>query len=163
MNSLRLAAYDTMYPRKPSIKIDRLVIHTMEGSFAGTIAWFQKSGRKVPTAAHYLFSRVGDVCQMVPDERKCYHAGSSTQRGWNDRSIGFEHEGYAAQTEWPEAMLVASARCAAVLCKKFSIPVDREHIVGHVEVPGVDHTDPGAHWPWAHYMELVLAASQGVR
>ena len=161
MNSLKPAAYDTMYNRRPSVKVDRIVIHTMEGSFAGTIAWFQTPGRPVPTAAHYLFSRAGDVCQMVADEKKCYHAGSSTERGWNDRSIGFEHEGYASQTAWPEAMLVASARCAAVLCRKFAIPMDREHIVGHVEVPGVSHTDPGAHWPWQHYMDLVLAASHG--
>jgi N-acetyl-anhydromuramyl-L-alanine amidase AmpD len=159
MNTLRLAAPDCLYPRRPSVKVDRIVIHTMEGSFAGTVAWFTQAGRKPPTAAHYLFSRTGSVCQMVPDHIKCYHAGSTTERGWNDRSIGFEHEGYAAATEWPEAMLAASARCAAVLCRKFAIAVDREHIVGHVEVPGVSHTDPGAHWPWDRYMALVVAAA----
>lgn len=152
----RPAAVDCIYPRRPSVAVDRIVIHTMEGTYRGTIAWFQTRGRMPPTAAHYLFSKAGDVCQMVPDHLKCYHATV-----YNDRSIGFEHEGYAADQVFAEPMLVASARCAAVLCKKFSIPIDRQHIVGHVEVPGATHTDPGPCWPWGHYMDLVLAASQG--
>jgi N-acetyl-anhydromuramyl-L-alanine amidase AmpD len=154
MNSIRLASYDCLFNRRPSVRIDRIIIHTMEGSFGGTIAWFQTSGRKPPTAAHYLFSKTGDVCQMVPDFKKCLHANS-----YNSRSIGFEHEGRAADTQFSEAMLVASARCCAVLCRKYAIPIDREHIIGHNEVPDATHTDPGAHWPWAHYMSLVLAAA----
>ncbi|MET9133681.1 hypothetical protein [Streptomyces antibioticus] len=42
--------------------------------------------------------------------------------------------------------------------RRYGIPVDREHIVGHVEVPGTDHTDPGEHWDWDRYMKLVAAA-----
>lgn len=154
MNSYAPAARDCIYTRKAGVAVDRIVIHTMEGTYKGTISWFQKPGRPVPTAAHYLFSIHGDVCQMVADEKKCLHANS-----YNSRSIGFEHEGHAADTVFPEEMLLASARCAAALCRKFRIPMDRQHIIGHNEVPDATHTDPGAHWPWDRYMDMVYKAS----
>ena len=153
-----LAAADCIRTRNPAYKVDRIVIHTMEGTLSGTVAWFKRAGRSVPTAAHYCIGQNGDIVQMVPDEKKAIHAGSKTQAGWNDRSIGIEHEGHAADTHWPDALLESSAKVAAVMCRKFGIPVDREHIVGHVEIPGVDHHDPGDSWPWDRYMEMVRAA-----
>jgi hypothetical protein len=38
---------------------------------------------------------------------------------------------------------------------RYGIPKDRAHIVGHVEVPGNDHTDPGPNWDWTRYMQYV--------
>jgi N-acetyl-anhydromuramyl-L-alanine amidase AmpD len=151
------AASDAIRSRKAGSRIDRIVVHTMEGTLKGSTAWFATLGRSPPTAAHYLIGKAGQIVQMVPDEKLCFHAGSRTQSGWNDRSLGIEHEGRASDASFPEAMLLASARVVAVLCKKFSIPADREHIIGHVEVPGATHTDPGANWPWARYMDLITS------
>jgi hypothetical protein len=49
--------------------------------------------------------------------------------------------------------------------RRYRIPVDRRHIIGHDEVPdpfdpgtfgGSDHhTDPGAYWRWGYYLKLV--------
>jgi N-acetyl-anhydromuramyl-L-alanine amidase AmpD len=153
------AAPDAIRTRNPKYKIDRIVIHTMEGTLAGTIAWFKTPGRAVPTAAHYCIGEDGEVVQMVPDDRKALHAGSKTEAGWNDRSIGIEHAGWVDDGKPPpEAMLKASAEVVAILCRKYGIPVDRTHILGHVEVPGVDHHDPGAEWPWDRYMAMVRAS-----
>jgi hypothetical protein len=49
----------------------------------------------------------------------------------------------------------ASARLAAWLCRRSLIPIDRNHIIGHAEVPGADHTDPGRYWNWPLYLQLV--------
>ncbi|WP_435879105.1 hypothetical protein [Streptomyces griseoluteus] len=38
---------------------------------------------------------------------------------------------------------------------------DRTHIVGHSEVPGNDHTDPGPYGDWSYYMSLVRGPSGG--
>ncbi|MGH2471383.1 MAG: hypothetical protein ACRDG6_03130 [Candidatus Limnocylindria bacterium] len=35
------------------------------------------------------------------------------------------------------------------------MPLDRGHVVGHNEVPGSTHTDPGPTWDWPHFMWLV--------
>ena len=157
------AAPDCIHSRA-GIPVDRIVIHAMDGTFNGTIAWFQTPGRPVPTAAHYLVSRAGDICQMVPDDRMCFHAGSHTEPHWNERSIGIEHEveettgAHFPRNDWTDAMLQASAKVTAAMCRKFGIPVDRQHILGHVEVPGVTHVDPGPAFPWDRYMDLVRAA-----
>lgn len=155
---------DGIYPRKAGVKLDRIIIHTIEGSFSGCLSWFQqgKATRPVPTAAHYVISRAGDVCQMVPDDKKCFHANS-----YNSRSIGIEHEARVSPwsvrpgkappfpvNDFPDVMLDASARVVAALCKKYSIPADRQHIIGHNEVPDASHTDPGA-FPWEAYMARV--------
>ena len=159
------AASDCIRDRK-GVDVDRIVIHTGEGSEQAIVTWFQRTGAQraaaggssVPTVAHYVISQVGRVTQMVPDEKKAIHAGSSTERNWNERSIGIEHEGHAADASFPAAMLDASAEVVAILCRKFHIPADRQHIVGHVEVPGHgSHTDPGVHWPWDDYMARVRA------
>lgn len=161
-----LAAPECIRTRRTGVAIDRLVLHAMDGTLPGTIAWFQRAGREVPTAAHYLIGRAGDVVQMVPDANKALHAGSSTEPGWNDRSIGIEHEveltlgprAHFPLGEWTDAMLDASARVAAALCRKFSLAVDRTHIVGHSDVPGHgSHIDPGPAFPWDRYLTLVRA------
>ena len=46
------------------------------------------------------------------------------------------------------------------VCARYGIPVDREHIIGHVEVPGTDHTDPGPGWDWKKYLRLVEEATK---
>lgn len=160
-----LAHPDAMMNRKPGVRIDRIVLHVMEGTQSGTIDWFRKGRdvRAVPTAAHYLISRMGDVCQMVPDHLKCYHANS-----FNSRSLGIEHEGWTdglwrvGKKPWaildsifPTEMLAASAEIVRILCVKFDIPMNRHHIIGHYEVPGATHTDPGPLWSWSDYMALV--------
>lgn len=158
-----LAHRGAVLDRKPGVRVDRVVIHTMEGTLKGTIEWFTTGAppRQTPTAAHYLVGREGDVVQMVPDEKKCYHAA-----GFNSRSLGIEHEarttpwprgtlGPFPANEFPHAMLAASAEVVRVLCQKFDIPMDRFHIVGHYEVPGATHTDPGPAWPWDAYMALL--------
>lgn len=91
---------------------------------------------------------------MVPDGQASWHAGNML---YNLESIGIEHEGHASDTSFPDAMLQASARVAAVMVRKFNIPVDRAQILGHSEVPRATHTDPGPHWPWDAYLDLIRA------
>lgn len=155
---ISLAAADCIFRRPTRYgPVQYLVIHTTEGSYDGAIAWFRKAGRKVPTAAHYVVSKEGDITQMVPDDMMCFHAGNYA---YNATSIGIEHEGHATDAEFPEPLLVASAKVAAVMVRKFSIPFDRAHILGHCEVPRATHTDPGPGWPWERYMQLVHEALQ---
>jgi len=160
------AAPDCIKARSLRYPINRIVIHAQDGTQAGTMSWFRKVGRSPPTAAHYLIGRDGAVVQMVPDDCKAIHAGSPTQAGWNDRSIGLEFEvrinpwkgrTHFPLNDWPAAMVDAGAEVTAILCAKFGIPVDRTHIVGHSEVPGATHTDPGPAFPWEAFMARVNA------
>ncbi|GIH78013.1 N-acetylmuramoyl-L-alanine amidase [Planobispora longispora] len=146
----------TVADRPSSRKIDRVVVHVTQGSYAGAISWFQNPGAKV--SAHYVIkSSNGAVTQMVRHKDIAWHAGN---RDYNHRSIGIEHEGYVNNASWfTDAMYRSSAALTRHLCDKYGIPKDRKHIIAHKEVPGATHTDPGPHWNWTTYMKYVTGGS----
>ncbi|MFD3928014.1 N-acetylmuramoyl-L-alanine amidase [Streptomyces sp. NPDC058614] len=134
--------------------IDRVIIHVTQGSFASAVKVFQDPGHGA--AAHYIVGQDGRITQMIRELDVAYHAGN---REFNERSVGIEHEGFVDRPQdFTDAMYEASARLTARICARYDIPVDREHIIGHVEVPGIDHTDPGPHWDWDRYIPLVRQA-----
>jgi N-acetyl-anhydromuramyl-L-alanine amidase AmpD len=141
--------------------IDMVVIHTMEGHYAGTISVFQDPTRGA--SAHYLVrSSDGEVTQMVWEEDTAWHAGHSVT---NSRSVGIELEGFVNAPElwYTEDMYRSAAQLTRDIADRQGIPLDRQHIIGHVEVPGCPysgggascHTDPGTGWDWNHFMALV--------
>ncbi|QKW29523.1 N-acetylmuramoyl-L-alanine amidase [Streptomyces seoulensis] len=139
--------------RPDDYPIDRVVVHVTQGSFTSAVKAFQDPGHGA--AAHYIVRRDGRVTQMIRELDVAFHAGN---RAWNERSVGVEHEGFVDDaSSFTDAMYAASARLTAQICRRYGIPVDRKHIVGHVEVPGTDHTDPGPHWDWIRYLRLVRA------
>ncbi|MGN9783452.1 golvesin C-terminal-like domain-containing protein [Nonomuraea sp. ZG12] len=144
--------------RETSYNIDRIVIHVTQGSYAGTISWFQNPSANV--SAHYVVkSSNGAVTQMVRDKDVAWHAGNST---YNNRSIGIEHEGFVADASWfTESMYRSSAALARHLCDRYGIPKTRTGIIGHNQVPGATHTDPGSHWNWSTYMSYVTGDDGG--
>ncbi|GIF73960.1 N-acetylmuramoyl-L-alanine amidase [Asanoa siamensis] len=142
----------TVSSRESSYPIDYVVIHVTQGSYAGSISWFQNPASKV--SAHYTFrSSDGAVTQSVREKDIGWHAGNWD---YNTRSIGIEHEGFVDNPAWfTDAMYRASATLTRNLTTKYGIPRDRAHIIAHREVPGATHTDPGPHWNWTYYMQLV--------
>jgi hypothetical protein len=142
----------TSASRPGSNPINYIIIHVTQGSYAGTISWFQNSASNVSTQ-YVIRSSDGDVTQMVRDKDIGWHAGNWT---YNQQSIGYEHEGFVSDPKWfTEAMYQASAALTKYKCDQFGIPKTRSRIIGHNEVPGATHTDPGPHWDWSHYMDLV--------
>jgi hypothetical protein len=146
--------------RETSYDVRKIVIHVAEGSYSGTISWFENCA--AGASAHYVVSRKGGVAQCVRDEDIAWHAG-----WWdtNTHSIGIEHAGYIDNPEWfTRSMYHTSARLSAWCCKKYKIPIDRKHIISHSQVPGCSgsgggvhcHTDPGPFWDWKMYMRLIL-------
>ncbi|MGH3312216.1 MAG: N-acetylmuramoyl-L-alanine amidase, partial [Streptomyces sp.] len=127
--------------------ISQVVVHVTQGSYAGTISWFKNPDSQV--SAHYVIrSSDGEVTQMVRDGDTAWHA-----KGGNASAIGIEHEGFVDDPSWfTDAMYRSSAALTKYMCDKYGIPKDRAHVVGHSEVPGNDHTDPGPNWNWDTYM-----------
>lgn len=145
-------AHSSNYTVLSSRTIDRVVIHTIEGSAGGAISWFKNSASNV--SAHYVVSFSGAVTQMVREKDKAWHCGN-----YNTRAIGIEHEGYAYQNLWTEAEYQASAALTRNICNKYGIPKTRSYIIEHKEVPGATHTDPGPYFNWSYYLALVSGGS----
>ncbi|MFB9234736.1 N-acetylmuramoyl-L-alanine amidase [Plantactinospora siamensis] len=146
-------------------KIDYIVIHDTEGSWATTLDLI-----KDPTYVSWNYtirSADGLIAQHVKTKDVAWHAGN-----WyvNAKSVGIEHEGFAAQGTWyTEAMYRSSAKLVSYLARSLGIPLDRQHIIGHDNVPGTVpstvrgmHWDPGPYWDWSHYFDLLHAPFRGI-
>ncbi|MBG0852362.1 N-acetylmuramoyl-L-alanine amidase [Streptomyces spinoverrucosus] len=143
--------------RPADYTVDMVIIHVTQGSFDSAVKVFQDPGHGA--ASHYIVRGDGHIAQMIRELDVAYHAGN---RDYNERSVGIEHAGFVDRPQdFTDEMYAASARLTAGICRRYGIPVDREHIIGHVEVPGTDHTDPGEHWDWDRYMRLVRQAGAG--
>jgi hypothetical protein len=152
--------------------IDSVTVHTTQGSYAGTLSWFQNNPYSV--SAHYVIrSSDGQVTQMVREYRRAHHVGIH-----NSSTLGIEHEGYVSNPAWyTTAMYNASANLTRHFCQSHSIncatayngPAHSNVVVlssgikvkGHQHYTGQNHTDPGIHWDWARYHQLINGSGGG--
>lgn len=125
-----------------------IVIHIMEGSLTGTDSWFGKTQSRV--SAHYGVGRSGEVHQYVQEINTAWHAGVVASPSWslikrtgngmvinpNYYTVGIEHEG-TVDTDWTEAMYDSTSSLIAGISKRWNIPIDRNHVIGHHEIYAV--------------------------
>lgn len=138
--------------RPTAYSIDYVIIHVTQETYSDTLSIFQNPQKKV--SAHYLVrSADGHVAQCVREHDIAWHAGNWD---YNTRSVGIEHEGWVDQPAYfTNDLYEESAKLTAAICTTYDIPKDRAHIIGHYEVPGTNHTDPGPNWDWTRYIRLV--------
>jgi N-acetyl-anhydromuramyl-L-alanine amidase AmpD len=122
--------------------IDLVVIHTAVGYYEGTIKYFQNNDRGV--SAHYVVKEDGsEVCQQVDEVKEAYHAGIISNpnpkyyKGINPNlsSIGIENADNTKPGEWDRTgQYKALGILVRDICKRWNIPIDRDHICGHREL-----------------------------
>jgi N-acetyl-anhydromuramyl-L-alanine amidase AmpD len=160
----RPSAMVTPAGQPASMHINYIIIHDTEGSYSSAISTFQNPASYV-SANYVIRSSDGAVTEMVPPADVSWGAGD-----WyvNMHAINIENEGFAAQggTWYTEAMYQSDAALVRYLAAEYGIPLDREHILGHEDVPGptnswtaAQHWDPGPFWNWNHFMALVQGVS----
>lgn len=109
-----------------------------------------------PVSTHLLIRRDGTLAQYVPLGQRAWHAGRSLFRGrerCNDFSIGVELEGTDYMPfELAQYHTLASATRAIMARYPAIIP---ERIAGHSDIAPGRKTDPGPHFDWGLYRELI--------
>jgi N-acetyl-anhydromuramyl-L-alanine amidase AmpD len=150
-----LAHNFTAANRPHDYPIDLVVIHVTQETFQHTLELFADPDHDA--AAHYVVrSADGYIAQCVHEHDIAWHAGNWD---YNTRSVGIEHEGWVDDPSWfTDAMYAESAKLTGWICHRYGIRRDRDHIIGHSQVPGSDHTDPGPYWDWDRYIWHVRAA-----
>lgn len=152
------------YSSRNGAAITAVTVHTMQGSYAGSISWFQNCSAGV--SAHYMIrSSDGQITQMVLEGEKAWHVGSE-----NTYTIGLEHEGYVNDPTWyTTAMYTSSAALVKDITQSgYGIPPlscyngtsqgvlnECYRIKGHSHFPSQTHTDPGTNWNWPYYYSLI--------
>ncbi len=113
---------------------------------ADTAEWFTSGSKAAgnPVSAHYGVARDGSIVQYVQESEVAYHAGrvdSPTAtivldrpgQNPNDFLLGIEHEGDGTE-DLTDAQRASSVALIQDICRRYSIPIDRTHIVGHHEI-----------------------------
>jgi N-acetyl-anhydromuramyl-L-alanine amidase AmpD len=132
--------------------------HQTAGQFPGCLNWLCNS--QVQASAHYVISRDGQIFQTVKDEDTAWHAGAVNNPNWslydgtnpNKVLIGIEHECYPSvggDGNLTDIQYEATLWLHKQLIKKWNIPVDRDHLIGHYQIDSVNRINcPGSAFPW---------------
>jgi len=152
--------------------IDLLVIHAIslpEGEFGGPWIDALFCNRLAPSAhasfadicqltvsAHALIRRDGEIIQYVPFQQRAWHAGESSFQGrecCNDFSIGIELEG-CDDIPFEPAQYQRLAQLAHTLMHTYP-QIAPERITGHSDIAPGRKTDPGPHFDWPQFQQLL--------
>jgi len=107
-------------------------------------------------AAHLLIRRDGEVIQFVPFHQRAWHAGQSNFQGravCNDFSIGIELEG-TDDTAYEDIQYQQLADITSCLMQVYP-GIHAKSIVGHEDIAPGRKTDPGPHFDWSRYYDLM--------
>lgn len=136
------------YNERPAgVAVDSLVIHTTEGYWSGDANWLCNPDSGV--SCHYVIPPTGTIVyQLVPDNRRAWHAGESTYNGrsdWNDFSLGLEIS-HVDNQPWPQGQQDLFAALARYLIDRYHIP--QANVVAHrwIATPQGRKSDP-TDWP----------------
>lgn len=157
-------------------EVDLVVLHSMESAERPRVAqdvalWF--AGQAAPRASAHFCVDHQAVVQSVRLGAIAWHAP-----GANHNGVGIEHAGRAGQSaaDWQDiyslATLRLSAKVAAFVCRRYTIPVlfigvrellqGKRGITTHAAVSEAfrksTHTDPGPGFPMPMYLDLVAEA-----
>ena len=126
-------------------KVRAVCLHITEGNFDSSLGFARTRSLgsylgwmislKSQVSAHYLVGeRPPYIIQLVSEEDTAWHASNLTV---NRESIGIEHEGgwllqdQVNRFKPTDKTHETSAKLVAEVCKRYSIPIDSDHILPH--------------------------------
>jgi N-acetylmuramoyl-L-alanine amidase len=137
--------------RPEGVQVDVLVMH-YTGMKTAEEALARLNSVEDKVSAHYLIHENGEVVQLVPENKRAWHAGVSSWRGrerLNDTSIGIElvnpgHEfGYRP---FPAVQMLALIDLCKDILERHPIPT--RNVVGHSDIAPSRKEDPGELFDW---------------
>lgn len=140
-------------------EVDLLILHITAG--VDSLGWLNGPNGN---SAHYLTWPDGTPrAQLLPERDAAWAAGN---REYNLRGINVEHEKLRLTDPWTEGEYRNLARLVARIVRRNpGILPDREHVIGHNEVPDPvhperfggagNHADPGPGFDWPRFMSLL--------
>jgi hypothetical protein len=157
--SIDATSYTSPNSEPRPARLSAIVLHHGAGTRQSDLATLTSPASGV--SAHYYVCRDGTIYQLVPDDRRAWHAGVSALDGVpdvNDYSIGIEAEhttdprliaaGAPAHTDWPPAQQAALAWLVRLLITRYP-RITARRVVSHraVALPAGRKPDP-SHAPF---------------
>lgn len=139
------------WPGRRGVSLEYVVIHYTVITYQQTLRAFNIRSSNV--SAHYVVRGDGHIAQLVGEADTAWHSGNLQ---FNLNSVGIELElNEHTNPVFREEQYRAAAAVTCGAAARWGFPLDRAHVIGHNEVPGANHTDPGPTWNWPHFMWLV--------
>ncbi len=122
-----------------------VVLHTTVGTMASTLGWFADPASRV--SAHFVVGLDGRLVEVVSEADTARHAGRPRDATAaflpdgvdpNRVTIGIEFvdDGDPQHVARPDAQYATGAELVWALGLRWSIPLDRDHVVGHRQIDG---------------------------
>ena len=156
-------------------RVRAVCLHVSEGSRAGVLSWF--GNPKSDASAHYLVNKDGSVWQFVREEDTAWANGEvrSPDRRirWLDdclrRNQNPNRLTIAVETErrWQEPLTEPQYRALVELLRgiltRHALPADREHIVPHSAIDGVNRANCPGNLDWDRLFADLAATATDAR
>jgi peptidoglycan hydrolase-like protein with peptidoglycan-binding domain len=112
-------------------KVDKIILHHWAGTdFPGTLRMWATAARKA--SCNYAIGNEGQRVGVVPEELRSWSVSNANM---DSSAITFEIENESVNG-WTisDAAFESTAQIMADLSRRFGIPLDRNHVIGHREV-----------------------------
>jgi N-acetylmuramoyl-L-alanine amidase len=136
--------------------VDSIILHYTGTPNAG-IALARLCDPKSDVSTHYLVLEDGQILQLVPEERRAWHAGRAYwagERDMNSVSIGIEiaNSGHDGGTP---PYLAEQIEAVILLCQDISArrKIPPRRVLAHSDLAPDRKCDPGEYFPWARLAE----------
>jgi N-acetylmuramoyl-L-alanine amidase len=154
------------YDSRNGATIKYLIMHYTAEIFTKTVEIFTNGSTSNPVSSHYVISEKaknhlsgGQVLQVVPDNLRSWHAGTSTwgqDSNLNAISIGIEHVNMGFTGSGPDtgltyypydaAQIHSSGTISKHIVSKYNILP--QNVLGHEDIAPPRKADPGPLFPW---------------
>lgn len=134
-----------------------ILLQHYTGMDTGDAALERLIAEEFKVSAHYLVYEDGKIVQMVPEDKRAWHAGKGS---WSDApdvngvSIGIEIANgghYNGAPEYPEPQIASVIKLSQDIVKRHKIPPER--VLGHSDTAPGRKIDPGEWFPWKRLSE----------
>lgn len=129
--------------RRPNLVV---IHHTTDNTLEEAQATLTSPLRAV--SAHFLIGRDGRIVQLVAEQARAWHAGTSWWGGQTDvnsASLGIELDNNGDEP-YAEPQIAALLTLLADLRQRYRIPA--ANFIGHADVAPARKVDPGVLFPW---------------
>ena len=104
-------------------------------------------------SSHYIIGSNGQIYQLVPEEKRAWHAGVSCWKGvenLNHRSIGIELSSLSmGQGDYPLRQILSLVRLIKDILRR-QPAIRPQNVVAHSDVAPTRKPDPGIAFPWQY-------------
>lgn len=167
-------------------KPDMIVSHITSGNFSGAVSWLKN--KQSQASSHFVISRKGEIVQLVDIEKASWCNGTAVSSGAktyygkanleqvksrktnaNYYTVTIEHEGFGGQP-FTDIQIQASIWLQNYIRQEvkriygITIPIDRNHIVGHYQINPITKPNcPGNLFPFDRVIKGLNGGSISIK